>query len=160
MSKNKKQVMFICSVGGHLTQMLQLKDLFNEYEYILITEKTPITIPMSKKYNMKYMVYCSRKYKFTYYFKEFVNLIRALHYLIKYNPDVIVTTGTHTAVPTCVIAKWVKKKIIYIESFAKNTTPTKSAEYIQKKKIADTLVVQWETMKGVLEDAENWGWIY
>lgn len=53
-----------------------------------------------------------------------------------------------------------KKKIIYIESFAKNTTPTKSAEYIQKKKIADTLVVQWETMKDVLEDAENWGWIY
>lgn len=160
MKKNKKQVMFICSVGGHLTQMLQLKELFNEYEYVLVTDKTPVTVSMNQKYNMEYMVYCSRKYKMTYYLKEFVNVIRAIHYLRKYDPDVIVTTGTHTAMPTCVIAKWMKKKVIYIESFAKNTTPTKSAKYIHEKNVADTLVIQWDTLKDVLPNSECWGWIY
>ena len=38
-----KKVMFISSTGGHLTQLLQLKELFKEYEYVLITEKTDVT---------------------------------------------------------------------------------------------------------------------
>ena len=38
-----KKVMFISSKGGHLTQLLQLKELFKEYEYVLITEKTDVT---------------------------------------------------------------------------------------------------------------------
>jgi len=34
-----KKVMFISSVGGHLTQLLKLKQIFLNYDYILITEK-------------------------------------------------------------------------------------------------------------------------
>ena len=156
----KKDVMFICSVGGHLTQMLQLKDLIKSYNYILVTDKTPVTIPLKDKFNIKYMTYCSRKFILSYPFKEAYNAILAFFYLIIYNPKVIVTTGTHTAMPTCVMAKWFGKKVIYIESFAKNKTPTKSAKYACKHNIADTLVVQWENMKDVLPGSENWGWIY
>ena len=156
----KKQVMFICSVGGHLTQMLQLSDLIKSYDYILVTDKTPVTIPLKEKYNVRYMTYCSRKYKFSYPFKEAYNAILALIYLIRYNPKVIVTTGTHTAMPTCVMAKWFGKKVIYIESFAKNKIPTKSAKYAHDHNIADTLVVQWDDMKKVLPNSEMWGWIY
>ena len=29
-----KKVMFISSVGGHLTQILELKKIFNNYEYV------------------------------------------------------------------------------------------------------------------------------
>lgn len=160
MKKIKTDVMFICSVGGHLTQMLQLKDLILSYNYVLVTDKTPVTIPLKDKFNIRYMCYCSRKYFLTYAFKEAYNAILALVYLIKYNPKVIVTTGTHTAMPTCVMAKWFKKKVIYIESFAKNKTPTRSAKYACKHHVADTLVVQWDEMEQVLKGSENWGWIY
>ena len=34
-----KRVMFISSVGGHLTQLLELKSLFKDYNYVLVTEK-------------------------------------------------------------------------------------------------------------------------
>ena len=47
-----KKVMFISSVGGHLTQMLELKSLFKEYDYVLVTEKTDVTKDMTKKYKM------------------------------------------------------------------------------------------------------------
>ena len=30
-----KKVMFISSVGGHLTQILELKKIFNNYEYVI-----------------------------------------------------------------------------------------------------------------------------
>ena len=40
----KKKVLFVSSIGGHLTQMLQLKSIFNDYNYVLITEKSEVTI--------------------------------------------------------------------------------------------------------------------
>ena len=31
--------MFISSTGGHLNEMMQLKELFNKYDYYIVTEK-------------------------------------------------------------------------------------------------------------------------
>lgn len=158
MNKNKKRVMFISSVGGHLTQMLQLKNIFNEYDYVLITEKTEVTKDMKDKYKMGYMIYCSRQYIFSYIFKELANIFKAIYYFIKYRPQVVVTTGTHTAVPMCYIARLFGRKVIFIESFAKRTSPTKSGKMVYP--IATTFVVQWESMKKFYPKAEVWGWIY
>ena len=36
----KRNVMFISSTGGHLSEMLQLKSLFDKYDYHIVTEKT------------------------------------------------------------------------------------------------------------------------
>ena len=79
-------------------------------------------------------------------------------YFFKYSPEVVVTTGTHTAVPMCFIAKFFGKKVIFIESFAKRNTPTKSGKLVYK--IADTFVIQWDSLKEVYPKAEVWGWIY
>ena len=46
----KKKVLFISSTGGHLSEILELKDLFNKYDYNIITEKTKSTISLKKKY--------------------------------------------------------------------------------------------------------------
>ena len=154
----KKKVMFICSVGGHLTQMLQVKDLFDEYDYVLVTDKTEVTKEMNKKYNMEYMIYCSGQYKLSYPFLEVCNVFRAIWYLIKHNPEVVVSTGAHTAGPTCYIAKFLRKKVIFIESFAKRTSPTKTGKAVYR--IADKFIVQWESLKEFYPDAEVWGWIY
>lgn len=158
MKSRKKRVMFICSVGGHLTQMLQIKELFNEYDYVLVTDKTDVTKDMKSKYNMEYMVYCSRQYKFSYPFLEACNAFRALFYLLKYRPDVVVSTGAHTAGPTCYLAKAFRKKIIFIESFSKRTSPTRTGKAVYK--IADKFVIQWDSLKRCYPDAEVWGWIY
>ena len=63
-----KRVMFISSVGGHLTQLLELKSIFENYEYVLITEKTDVTKSMKDKYNMTYLTYGSRNQKLLYPF--------------------------------------------------------------------------------------------
>ena len=34
-----KKVMFISSMGGHLTEMMQLKGIFKNYDYMIVTEK-------------------------------------------------------------------------------------------------------------------------
>ena len=154
----KKKVMFICSVGGHLTQMLQMKKIFNEYDYVLITEKTDVTKEMKDKYNIEYLVYGSRNYLFSYIFKFSFNIIKSLILFIKYRPKTIITTGTHTAVPMCYIGKLFRRKIIYIESFAKRTSPTLSGKMVYP--IADIFIVQWESMLSIYPKAKYFGPIY
>src|SRR5699024_3021031 len=117
-----KRVMFISSVGGHLTQLLELKSLFKDYNYVLVTEKTEVTKDMKKKYNMNYLLYGSREYLLSYIFKFSFNVLKSFYLFFKYRPNVIVTTGAHTAVPMCYIGRLFGKKIIFIESYAKRTS--------------------------------------
>ena len=152
------KVMFISSVGGHLTQLLQLKQMFKDYNYILVTEKTEVTKDFKEKYNVEYLVYGSRKYLFRYIFKFTFNILKSFYLFFKYRPNTIITTGTHTAVPMCYIGWLFRKKIIFIESFAKNDSPTLSGRLVYP--IATKFVVQWENMKKYYPKAECWGWIY
>ena len=45
------KVLFISSTGGHFSELMQLKSLFNEYDYHIVTEKTK-----SNK-NLKYKIW-------------------------------------------------------------------------------------------------------
>ena len=156
--KKPKKVLFISSLGGHLTQLLQLKPLFKEYDYHIITEKSIITEDLSKQYRMSFLVYGARNYLFKYVFKFSFNIIKSLYYFLREKPDVIVTTGAHTAVPMCYIAKILGKKVIFIESFAKTSTPTISGKLVYP--IADLFIVQWEEMKKHYPKAVYGGSIY
>ena len=157
-TKKRKKVMFIASLGGHLTQLLQLKPLFEEYDYHIITEKSVITEALKDDYKMSFLVYGARNYLFRYIFKLTYNCILSLIYFLRERPDVIVTTGAHTSVPMCYIAKLFGKKVIFIESFAKTTTPTISGKLVYP--IADLFIVQWETMKKHYPKAVYGGSIY
>jgi beta-1,4-N-acetylglucosaminyltransferase len=156
--KDKKKVLFISSLGGHLTQLLQLKPLFSEYDYHIVTEKSVITEELSKQYNMSFLMYGARNYPFRYIFKFSYNVVKSFYYFLREKPDVVVTTGAHTAVPMCYIAKLFGKKVIFIESFAKTTTPTISGRLVYP--IADLFIVQWESMKKHYPKAVYGGSIY
>lgn len=153
-----KKVMFISSVGGHLTQLLELKKIFNDYNYVLVTEKTDVTKDMKEKYNMEYLIYGSREYLFSYIFKFSFNIIKSIYIFLKYRPSVIVTTGAHTSVPMCYIGRLFGKKVIFIESYAKRNSPTLSGRLVYP--IATTFIVQWETMLEFYPKAKYFGGIY
>ena len=156
----KKKVMFISSVGGHLTQLLQLKNIYNNYDYILITEKNDVTKDLKDKYKINYLPYGSRNQKFIYPFILLYNCLKSLYFLIKYNPEVIITTGANTVAAMCCLGKLFGKKVIYIESFAKRNSPTITGKCIYKLHAYTTFVVQWESMLKVYPKAEYWGGIY
>ena len=81
-----------------------------------------------------------------------------LQIFLREKPDFIITTGAGIAIPTCLIAKFFKKKVIYIESFARINTINKSGKFIYK--FADLFVVQWESLLKYYPKAVYWGWIY
>ena len=156
----KKSVLFIASTGGHLDELLQLKSIFKDYNYQIVTEKTKVDDSFKKTYKERihFLIYGTKKYPFTYIFKFLANCFISLFYYFRYQPEVIVTTGTHTAVPMCYIARIFGSKVIYIETFANRTTATVAGRIIYP--IANTFVVQWEEMKEIYPKAVCWGWLY
>lgn len=156
--KNKK-VLFISSTGGHLDELLQLKKLFSKYNSYIITEKTKSTISLKNEYqNVNYLVYGTKDHLISYIFKFIYNMIKSLILFIKIRPSVIVTTGTHTAVPMCYIGKIFFRKIIYIETFANSSSKTLTGKLIYP--IANVFIVQWESMLKLYPKAIYGGWIY
>lgn len=154
-----KKVVFISSTGGHLNELLQLKPLMKEYDSYLITEKTKSNLSLKDKFDkVYYLVYGTKKNLFTYFFKFSFNILKSLILFIKIRPNAIVTTGTHTAVPMCYIAKLFRCKVIYIETFANSKTKTVAGKLVYP--IADTFIVQWETMLELYPKAILGGWIY
>ncbi len=155
-----KKVIFISSTGGHLTELLQLEPLFNEVEATLITEKTKSNQDLYKKLTIPvyYLSYGTKQHLFSYLFIFVFNWLKSIFYFLKIRPDVIITTGTHTAVPMCYIGHFFKKKVIWIETFANSQTATKAGQLVYP--IADTFIVQWDSMLKAYPKAKVGGWIF
>lgn len=155
-----KKVMFISSTGGHLTELLQLKPLFEKCEYTIVTEKTKSNQNLIDQYpdHVYYLAYGTKQHLFKYLFIFAYNIIVSFFIFLKVKPDAIVTTGTHTAVPMCYIAHFLKKKVVFIETFANSKTPTQAGRLVYP--IADLFVVQWKSMLEHYPNAVYGGWIF
>ena len=155
-----KKVMFISSMGGHLTELMQLKSLFKKYDYKIVTEKHKSTIGLKDEYKDKieYLSTGNRNNMFKYIFTLPYNFIKSFILFIKFKPDIVITTGAHTCVAMCYFAKLFRKKIIYIESFANIETKTLTGKLIYP--IADVFVVQWKSMLKFYPKAKYEGWIF
>jgi UDP-N-acetylglucosamine:LPS N-acetylglucosamine transferase len=155
-----KKVMFISSTGGHLSELLQLKDMFKKYDYHIVTEKTKSNLSLLEKYPNKvnFLIYGSKSHPIVYPFKLLANCFISLFLYFKIRPKVIVTTGAHTAGPMCCIGKIFGSKIVYIESFANIHTKSVTGRIIYL--FADLFIVQWESMLKLYPKAVLGGWIY
>ena len=159
--KSNKKVLFISSTGGHLNELLMLKDMFNKYKYQLITEKTDSSKNLKKKYGYKnthFLIYGTRKKKLIYPFVLIINTMISFIYFLRFRPKYIVTTGAHTAGPMCCIGKIFGSKIIFIETFANRNTKSATGKIVYK--FADLFIVQWKEMKKQYKDSVYGGWIY
>ena len=87
-----------------------------------------------------------------------INTIKTLEIFFKEKPDVVISTGALATIPMCIIAKVFRKKIIFIESFAKINSPTLTGKLVYK--LADQFYVQWEEMKKFYPNAICKGGIY
>ena len=141
-SKNKK-ICLIASSGGHLEELKQLKKIINKYNTYFVVAKTK-SVDGNKEFKYKVCDFC-RKNKILYVLTFIITFFQQLYIFIKERPDVVITTGPGMVVPTCLIAKLFKKKLIFIESFARMTSPSKTGEKLYR--YADLFFIQNEYLK-------------
>lgn len=154
--QKQKKVCLISSSGGHLEQIKQLKDVTSRYECFYVVTRTKATEAMKQK---KYIVSdLIRTNKFVLILRMVKMMFEQLVIFVKERPDVIVTTGAGVAIPMCLIGKIFKRKVVYIESFARINTPNKTGLLVYK--FADLFIVQWEELKKHYPNAVYGGRIY
>ncbi|HOZ54938.1 MAG TPA: PssD/Cps14F family polysaccharide biosynthesis glycosyltransferase [Clostridia bacterium] len=155
-----EKILFISSTGGHLNELLQLKPMFKDFDYNIVTEKDNFTISLKNEYKDKiyYLPYGTRSKMFSYPFKYFFLCLKSIYLYFKIKPKFIITTGTHTVVPICYLAKIFGTKIIFIETFANSNSKTVSGKLLYP--ISDLFIVQWESMLELYPKAKFYGGIY
>jgi UDP-N-acetylglucosamine:LPS N-acetylglucosamine transferase len=156
MPKHNPKICFAASSGGHFEQISMLKPLMEKYDSFLVTEKTEYSFEIDNE-NMYFLNQINRNEKFAL-LKLLGISCTSLYIFLKEKPDLIITTGVLAVIPLCLIAKLFGKKLIYIESFAKISSPNKSGELLYK--YADQFYVQWPQMKSVYPNAIYVGGIY
>ena len=148
-----KKVLFISSTGGHLKELMNLEPLFKNYDFTIITENGKTTEYLINKYNGRvyYVPYSTRSKITSYILKYIFVIIKSFLLFMKIRPDVIVSTGTHTAVPICYFGKIFGKKIIYIETYANITRKTITGKILYP--ITNLFIVHWKSMKKLYPNA-------
>lgn len=154
--KNIK-ICFAASSGGHFEQLMMLTPLMDKYESFILTEKTNYKVEKKENRNIYYLSQINRKEKI-WILKFILLFLISLKIFFKEKPDVIISTGVLSTIPMCLISKLFGKKMIYIESFAKVTTPTLSGKLLYR--YADRFYVQWESMLKIYPKAIYLGGIY
>ena len=153
-----KKVMFISSTGGHFAELLKINKIFNNYNYVIVTEKTFLAKRFEDKYKIEYLMNGERSKPLKYIFVVPINILKSIYLYIKYRPDLIYTTGAHTCVPLCIIGKIFKTKIIFVEVFDRITYPSLTAKIIYK--LADTFIVQHKELQKKFKDSKYIGGVY
>ncbi len=160
MEEQKRKILLVSSDGGHLAQLLELKELFEKYDYLLVTEEAPSTIPLAQQYNVKFVSARpeGKNRKLGFYLSLIRNSFTSARLLLAHRPKVILTTGSHTAIPFCLLGKILGIKVIWILSYARINSKAASANLIYP--IADKFLVQWPGMINHYKNSVYLGSIY
>lgn len=154
-SKTKK-ICLAASSGGHYEQLMMLKPLLEEFEGFILTEKTAYSA-IQKGIKTYQILQVNRKEKL-FIVKMIINTIKSISIYIKERPGAVICTGVLAMIPMCLVIKMFGGKLIYIESFAKSSSPTVTGKFLYK--FADRFYVQWPKMLEFYPNAIYIGGIY
>ena len=131
----KFNICLIGSAGGHMQQLLEIKNSFVEFNHFYVTFYSPIFIDFKENNKIYYIKDASKSI-----YNLLVNVFQSAFILIKERPSLIISTGAGVAVPTLLLGYIFNIKIIYIELFCQVNHFTKTGNLIYR--IADLFIVQ------------------
>lgn len=151
--------MLISSVGGHLEQLLSLKDVIDNFDSYIVTEKNESTKKLTHRYpNIYFIPYISRKSVLRFIFNSIKGFVISFRLYLKIKPDVIITTGSGSVISMCIIGKILGSKVIYIETFSRIKSKTLTGTLVYY--FADIFIIQWEELQKKYPKAKYIGYIY
>ena len=133
------KICIVSSVGGHLTEILSLKDKYQKYEHFYVFNKKIIP-PKELKGDYFFIKHSERDYKLI------INFFEAFLIIKKRKPNIILSAGAGPAVPFSLVGKFLfGSKIIFIESMSRVKKPTLTGRIIYY--FADIFIYQWKELK-------------
>jgi len=134
------KIALICSSGGHLFELLRLRECFSDQPHFWVTFLTEDAQILLQDQRV-YWAYYPTNRSLTKFAK---NLFLAGKILRRERPTHIITTGAGVAVPFIYLARLFGAKTIYLESLARIDGLSLSGKLVYF--FVDHFLVQWEEL--------------
>jgi UDP-N-acetylglucosamine:LPS N-acetylglucosamine transferase len=135
------KAMLVCSSGGHLLQLHQLKPWWQRYERVWVTFDKPDAVSLLTDEQVVWAHHPTTR--------NVVNLLRnfglAWRLLRRQRPDVVVSTGAAVAFPFFVVARLLRIKTVYVEVYDRIDLPTLTGRLCHP--FSDLFLLQWQEQK-------------
>jgi beta-1,4-N-acetylglucosaminyltransferase len=141
------RILLPSSAGGHLAELLQLRELLSSCDCLFVTEDLPLTRQILAGRACKFVRPKGSNRNWVFWLNFLINWLLAMPILLSFRPHAIVTAGSHTAIPFCYLGKLLRCKVIYILSFARIDSGEAAATAVYP--IADLFFVQWEQVRRI-----------
>ena len=151
------KVCLVSSCGGHFMELMQLIPAVEGLDFYVVTERNYSLEQIAGHYKHHYL-YQQQRHGKSFVFRFLTNIFLSLYFFVKERPTTVITTGAGAAFPTCLFAKLLFRKVIYVESFAKLKHKSVTGRLVYH--FADEFYVQWPEMKNVYPKAKYYGTVY
>lgn len=128
------KIALVCNHGGHLAQMLHLMEAFENNNVFFITYKNRRAMQLKYK---KYLIDTID----TNVWKMMKAFFQIFTILGREKPDLIISTGSEIAIPSCILARFMRTKTIYIESWSRVKTKSGTGKILYY--FSNVFLVQW-----------------
>lgn len=139
------RILLPTSAGGHLTEILQLRELLEASDHLFVTEDLPLCRKLMRGRPCSFVRPNGRNRDWVFWRNFLINWALAVPILLRFRPHAIVTTGSHTAIPFCYLGKLLGCKVIFILSFCRINSRAAAATAVYP--ISDLFFVQWQEMR-------------
>lgn len=151
---NQADVLLVCSSGGHLMQMLALREAWGSYSHVWVTFDKSDARSLLRDETVVFAHWPTNR--------SMKNLIRntlvAWRTLRSVRPNVVLTTGAGVAVPFAWVARLRRIPVVYIESFTRVERPSLSCRLIAP--VADRVYAQWPELTSSVPNARYAGNVF
>jgi UDP-N-acetylglucosamine:LPS N-acetylglucosamine transferase len=135
--RDKLRICLVASAGGHLSELLRIKDSWDKYDSFCLTTSDVVREEL-QEYGKVYVVgECNRQQPF----KVMVVLARCARAVFRERPDILISTGAAVGCIACFLSKLIGAKIIWMDSITNVERISLSGRMVRY--IADLFLVQW-----------------
>jgi UDP-N-acetylglucosamine:LPS N-acetylglucosamine transferase len=135
------KVMLVCSSGGHLIQLHQLKPWWSKHERKWVTFDLPDSRSLLAGEDVGWAHFpTTRNLRNTVR-----NLVLAARMVPRFRPDVVVSDGAGVAFPFFIVARIMRVPTVYLEVYDRIDSPTLTGKLCRP--FTSLFVVQWDEQR-------------
>jgi UDP-N-acetylglucosamine:LPS N-acetylglucosamine transferase len=152
----RAEVLLVCSTGGHLLQLLALRDSWNGFSSVWVTfDKSDARSLLAGERVVYAHGPTNRNFGLLAVRNLLRNLAGAFRLLRVVRPKVVLTTGAGVAVPYAWIGRLLGARVVYVESLTRIERPSLSCRLIAP--VASRIYAQWPELPEAVPKARYLG---
>jgi UDP-N-acetylglucosamine:LPS N-acetylglucosamine transferase len=149
--RERTELLLVCSAGGHLLQLLALKDAWEGLSRVWVCDDASDARSLLRSERVVYAFGPPNRSPRN----VLRNILLAVRLVARERPRVVLTTGAGTAVPFAWAARLVGARIVYVESLSRIDGPSLACRLIAP--IAERVYVQWPELAEAMPRARYFG---